>query len=82
MSGPQPQPEQSTDQVVEACAISVGRQVLGRELSPAEMQALRAIFSAAAQALAEGFIERLATQVLAERRDEKIEEFFENVKTD
>jgi hypothetical protein len=44
---------------------------------------MKTIFNAAAQALSEGFIQRLANHVLAERREESIEEFFEdNLKTD
>ncbi len=44
---------------------------------------MKTIFSAAAQALSEGFIQRLAKHVLAERRDESIEEFFgDKLKTD
>jgi hypothetical protein len=56
---------------------------LSRDLNPEEAEAMQTIFSAAAQALSEGFIQRLATHVLAERRDETIEEFFEDkLKTD
>jgi ribosomal protein S7 len=48
-----------------------------------EAEAMRTILQAAAQALSHGFIRRLADHVLAERRDEAIEEFFEGkVKTD
>ena len=75
---PQPQPQQSTDQVVEACSTAIGRQVLGRDLTREEAEAMKTIFSAAAQALSEGFIQRLANHVLAERREESIEEFFED----
>ncbi len=80
---PDPQPQETTEQVVEACATTIGRNVLGRNLNPEEAAAMKTIFRAAAQALSEGFIERLATHVLSERRDETIEEFFEDkVKTD
>ena len=80
---PRPQPQQSTDQVVEACSTAIGRQVLGRDLTREEAEAMKTIFNAAAQALSEGFIQRLANHVLAERREESIEEFFEDkLKTD
>jgi hypothetical protein len=83
MPDPQPHPQQTTDQVVEACSTAIGRSVLGRDLAPEEAEAMKTILSAAAQSLSEGFIQRLATHVLAERRDESIEEFFENkLKTD
>ena len=83
MPDPQPQSQQSTDQVVETCSTAIGRQVLGRDLTLMEAEAIKTIFGAAAQALSEGFIQRLAKYVLAERRDETIEEFFENkLKTD
>ncbi|MGO8896774.1 MAG: hypothetical protein ACLQU5_00270 [Isosphaeraceae bacterium] len=85
MPDPQPQlqPQQTTDQVVEACSTAIGRNVLGRELTAAEAEAMKTIFNAAAQALADGFIQRLANHVLAERRDESIEEFFgDKLKTD
>ena len=83
MPDPQPQPQQSTDQVVEVCSTAIGRQVLGRDLTREEAEAMKTIFNAAAQALSEGFIQRLANHVLAERREESIEEFFEDkLKTD
>ena len=83
MPDPQPQSQQTTDQVVEACSTAIGHHVLGRELSPEEAEAMKTIFNAAAQALSDGFIQRLATHVLAERRDESIEEFFgDKLKTD
>jgi len=83
MPDPQPQPQQTTDQVVVACATAIGRNVLGRDLTSEEAEAMKTIFSAAAQALSEGFIQRLANHVLAERREESIEEFFEDkLKTD
>jgi len=79
----QPQPQQSTDQIVEACSTAIGRQILGRDLTREEAEAMKTIFNAAAQALSEGFIQRLANHVLAERREESIEEFFEDkLKTD
>ena len=83
MPDPQPQPQQTTEQVVEACSTAIGRKVLSRDLTPGEAEALKTIFRAAAQALSDGFIQRLASQVLAERREETIEEFFEDkLKTD
>ncbi len=83
MPDPQPQPQQTTDQVVEACSTAIGRNVLSRDPTPDEAEAMKTILSAAAQALCEGFIQRLANHVLAERRDEYIEEFFEDkLKTD
>jgi hypothetical protein len=83
MPDPQPQPQQSTDQIIEACSTAIGRQVLGRDLTREEAEAMKTIFNAAAQALSEGFIQRLANHVLAERREESIEEFFEDkLKTD
>ena len=73
----------SLNQEVEADALAIGRKVLGRELTADEAEAMRTILQAAAQALSHGFIRRLADHVLAERRDESIEEFFEGkVKTD
>jgi hypothetical protein len=80
---PDPQADQVIDQLVTSSATALGRQVLGRELTPEEAAALRTIFRAASQALSEGFIQRLADHVLAERREESIEEFFESkVKAD
>jgi hypothetical protein len=73
----------SLNQEVETDALAIGRKVLGRELTADEAEAMRTILQAAAQALSHGFIRRLADHVLAERRDEAIEEFFEGkVKTD
>jgi hypothetical protein len=79
MSGPQ----SNLDQIVEATTVKIGREVLGRDLTSEEAGALKAILHAAAQALSDGFIRRLADHVQAERRDESIEEFFEDkLKTD
>ncbi len=75
---PQPQPQETIEQITAACSTAIGRKVLDRDLTPEESEAMKTIFRAAAQALSEGFIQRLATQVLAERRDETIEEFFED----
>lgn len=71
------QDEPSVNQIAEADALDIGRKVLGRELSEDEADAMKTIFQAAAQALQHGFIRRLANHVIAERRDESIEEFFE-----
>jgi hypothetical protein len=83
MAGPEQRGETNLGQVIDADAIQLGRKVLGRDLTADEADAIKAIFQAAAQALAHGFIRRLADHVLAERRDESLEEFFEGqVKTD
>ncbi len=75
--------ESNINEVIEADALALGRKVLGRDLTPGEADALKTIFQATAQALSHGFIRRLADHVLAERRDETLEEFFEGkVKTD
>jgi hypothetical protein len=75
--------QSNLSQLIEADALAIGRRTLGRDLTPAEAEAMKTIFVAAAQALSEGVIERLANHVLAERREETIEEFFEGkVKTD
>jgi hypothetical protein len=75
--------ELNINEVIEGDALALGCKVLGRDLTPEEADALRTIFQATAQALAHGFIQRLADHVLAERRDETLEEFFEGkVKTD
>jgi hypothetical protein len=75
--------EMTLNEEVEADALAIGRKVLGRDLTSEEAEAMKTIFQAAAQALSHGFIRRLADHVLAERRDEAIEEFFEGkVKTD
>ena len=83
MPDPQPQPQETIEQITEACSTAIGRKVLSRDLTPDESEAMKSIFRAAAQALSEGFIQRLATHVLSERRDETIEEFFgDTLKTD
>ncbi|MGC8639980.1 MAG: hypothetical protein ACP5XB_08910 [Isosphaeraceae bacterium] len=80
---PEPQEQQGTDKLVADAAAAFGRQVLGREPTAEQLGALKTIFRAAAQALADGFVQRLADHVLAERGEESIEEFFENqVKAD
>ena len=80
---PEPQQAQSLNQMVETDAVAIGREVLGRDLTQEEADAMKSIFLAAAQALREGFIQRLARHVQAEREEEAIEEFFEDqVKAD
>jgi len=80
---PEPQQAQSVSQMVETDALAIGRAVLGRDPTQDEADALKSIFHAAAQALKEGLIERLARHVQAERKEEAIEEFFEDqVKAD
>ncbi len=80
---PEPDEVPSVPQMVETSALAIGRAVLGRELNPEEAAAMKLIFQAAAQALSEGFIQRLARHVQAERGEETIEEFFEDrVKAD
>jgi hypothetical protein len=70
--------EEQTDQA----ALSLGRAVMGRELTDDEADALREIFRSTAQALKHGFIRRLADHVLEERETESVEEFFGNIKPD
>lgn len=83
MTDAQDQDPRKVDQIIEADVRAIGRKVLGRELTPDETEAMRTIFSAAAQALSGGFIRRLAEHVLAERKEETLEAFFEDtVKTD
>jgi hypothetical protein len=75
--------KQALTTLIETDALDIGRRTVGRDLTQPEAQAMKTIFIAAAQALSEGLIERLANHVLAERREETIEEFFEDkVKTD
>lgn len=83
MSESEREDPESLSRQIEADALALGRKVLGREPTPDEAVALAAIFRSAAQALSEGFIRRLADHVLAERREEAIEDFFEGqIKTD
>lgn len=69
----------SVDEQADNAARALGRAVLGRDLSPDEARAMSEIFRASVQALKHGFIRRLADHVLAEREDESVEEFFENL---
>jgi hypothetical protein len=78
-----PQRELSPEEQAEAVALSLGRSVLGRDLTATEVESLALIFKSAVQALRQGFIRRLANHVAAERTDEDIEEFFEGqIQTD
>ncbi len=76
---PAPEPELTPEQQAEQAALSLGRTIVGRELTADETASLTTIMKAAVQALKHGFIRRLAQHVLAEREDESVEEFFENV---
>ena len=60
-------------------ALSLGRTVVGRDLTPDEAEAMTSIFKSTIQALKHGFIRRLAEHVDAERTDESVEEFFEDI---
>lgn len=77
MSGPEREltPEEQADGV----AMSLGKSVVGRDLTAEEAAALTAIFRSAVQALKHGFIRRLAEHVETERTAESVEEFFEDV---
>lgn len=77
MSGPEQ--ELTPEQQAEQAALSLGRTVVGRDLSAEEAESLTTIFKATVQALRQGFIRRLAEHVLAEREDENVEQFFEDV---
>jgi hypothetical protein len=80
MSEPERAP--SVDEQSDQAALTLGRAVLGRDLTAVEVSAMREIFRATAQALKHGFIRRLADHVLEERETESVEEFFENIKPD
>jgi hypothetical protein len=77
MSGPER--ELTHEEMADAAALSLGRTVLGRDLTGDEADALRTIFKSSVQALKHGFIRRLAEHVVAERTDESVEEFFEDM---
>lgn len=79
MSGPER--ELTPEEQAENAALSLGRSVAGRDLTPVEADALVTIFKAAVQALRHGFIRRLAEHVTAERTDESVEEFFGDIIT-
>lgn len=79
----EPEREPTPDQRAEAVALTLGRDVLGRDMTPAEAEALASIVRSAVQALRHGYVRRLAEHVAAERTDEAIEEFFEGqIRTD
>ena len=75
---PEPQHEPILDDHVGQTARTLGKTVLGRDLTIEEADALITIFKSSVQALKHGFIRRLAEHVVAERVDESIEEFFED----
>ena len=77
MSGPER--ELTPEDQAEAAALSLGRTVVGRDLTPEEADAMTTILKSAVQALKHGFVRRLADHVVAERTDESVEEFFEDV---
>jgi hypothetical protein len=77
MSGPER--ELTHDELAESAALGLGRTVVGRDLSADEADAMTTIVKAAVQALKHGFIRRLAEHVVAERTEESVEEFFEDV---
>ena len=74
--------ELTAEELADQAAITLGRAVMGRDLTDVEATALREIFRATAQALKHGFIRRLADHVLEERETESVEEFFENINPD
>ena len=81
MSGPER--EQTPDKQAETAALTLGRSIMGRDLTLEEAEALALIFRSAVQALRDGYIRRLAEHVAAERTDEALEEFFEGrIQTD
>ncbi len=71
--------EQSPEAQAEIAAVRLGRAVVGRDLTGDEADAMKTVFRSAVQALRHGFIRRLADHVVAERTDESVEEFFEDV---
>jgi hypothetical protein len=80
---PELDPPLGIDPMIGDQAQAISRAVLGRDLTPDEAEAMKSIFRAAAQALKEGFIQRLSRHVQAERKEEAIEGFFEDqIKTD
>jgi len=72
-------PQQSSEGLAELSATNLGRAVLGRELTAEEAESMTTILTSTIQALKHGFIRRLAEHVVAEREDESVEEFFEDV---
>ena len=72
------EPIEDYESVAANAADTLGRAVTGRAPTPEETEALVSIFRATAQALKHGFIRRMAENVVAERTDEAVEEFFED----
>ena len=72
-------PRQSTEGLAKLAATNLGRAVLGRDLTADEVESMTTILQSTVQALKHGFIRRLAEHVVAEREDESVEEFFEDV---
>ena len=60
MPEPQTSDPENIEQMIQANALAIGRKAVGRDLTPEEANAMTVIFSSAAQALRDGFIERLA----------------------
>jgi len=75
----EPGRELTVEQQAENAAITLGRAVMGRDLTADEAEALGIVFKDAIQALQHGFIRRLAEKVQAERETESVEEFFANL---
>ena len=78
---PEPSRELTAEEQAAIAALSLGRSVVGRDLTPEEANAMTTIFKSAVQALRHGFIRRLAEHVVAERTDESVEEFFGGIIT-
>ncbi len=70
---------QTADEFAAIAATNLGKTVLGRDLTQEEADALTTILKSTVQALKHGFIRRLADHVVAEREDESVEEFFEDM---
>jgi hypothetical protein len=78
----EPERALSVEEQADKAARELGREILGRDLTADEAQAMCEIFRASVQALKQGFIRRLANHVRAERETESVEEFFGNLKPD
>jgi hypothetical protein len=78
----EPEGALTVEEQADIAALTLGRAVMGRDLTGVEATALREIFRATVQALKHGFIRRLADHVLEERETESVEEFFENINPD
>lgn len=72
----------SVEEHADKAARELGREILGRDLTAEEGQAMSEIFRASVQALKQGFIRRLADHVRTERETETVEEFFGNLNPD